>query len=96
MEERDRKKYRIVGVVQGVGFRNWAREISQVHQLRGWVKNEVDSSVTILLIGEEIAITKVADKLKIGVSGSEVLDITALALDQEDIDWNHEEFQIIS
>lgn len=40
------------GDVQGVGFRHTARRIAQDFKLRGWVKNEPDDSVAMIVTAE--------------------------------------------
>jgi acylphosphatase len=44
---------RYYGGVQGVGFRAGTRAIAQGFQLKGWVKNEADGSVQMVVTGEE-------------------------------------------
>jgi acylphosphatase len=40
------------GTVQGVGFRESARRLAQGFKLRGWVKNEPDGSVALIVTAE--------------------------------------------
>lgn len=42
---------RYSGMVQGVGFRATARRLAQAYDLKGWVKNEGDGSVTMVVHG---------------------------------------------
>ena len=45
---------KIKGRVQGIGFRRFAvREAERIGGISGWVRNEVDGSVEILMSGEE-------------------------------------------
>jgi len=41
----------ILGQVQGVWFRGWTVREARAHGLRGWVRNRLDGSVEVLLIG---------------------------------------------
>lgn len=47
---------KIKGRVQGIGFRRWAVNKAQNLNLSGWVHNEADGSVAILMGGEETQI----------------------------------------
>lgn len=44
---------KIKGRVQGIGFRYWAVQTARELKLSGWVRNEADGSVEILMSGEE-------------------------------------------
>lgn len=45
---------KIEGRVQGIGFRRWAvNEAMRIGGISGWVRNEDDGSVEILMSGEE-------------------------------------------
>lgn len=46
-----RRHYRILGRVQGVGFRYRAKYAAQSLNLTGWVQNETDGSVTMEVQG---------------------------------------------
>ena len=49
---------RIVGLVQGVGYRAWAEAAARSRGLSGWVRNRRDGSVEALIAGAD---DKVAD-----------------------------------
>ena len=51
--QKERKKFRIFGRVQGVGFRYTAMYMAQDLDLTGWVRNEDDGSVTMEVQGAE-------------------------------------------
>ena len=42
----------IFGSVQGVGFRNWMKELATNNNVVGWVRNASDGSVEVFLQGE--------------------------------------------
>ena len=43
------RQIRVLGRVQGVGFRDALRREAHRHGVRGWVRNRVDGSVEALL-----------------------------------------------
>lgn len=48
---------KIEGRVQGIGYRRWAvRKALEIGNISGWVRNEDDGSVEILMNGEDEAI----------------------------------------
>lgn len=50
---------KIKGRVQGIGFRAWAvRTAEKIGGISGWVHNDYDGSVQILMRGEEDALDK--------------------------------------
>lgn len=46
------RKLRITGTVQGVGFRWTAKRIADAMGMAGWVRNNPDGSVSLVLAGE--------------------------------------------
>jgi len=59
-----RKKITFYGQVQGVGFRYVANLIAEKYGLYGWVKNNKDGSVTLVVEGIEESINEMLDYLK--------------------------------
>jgi acylphosphatase len=47
----------VTGVVQGVAFRWYAQAEALRLGLRGWVRNEVDGSVRLYAVGEDVAVS---------------------------------------
>ncbi len=47
------REYHITGMVQGVGFRWRAKQIADTMALSGWVRNNPDGSVTLVVAGGE-------------------------------------------
>ena len=84
-QSRGRLKLRISGAVQGVGFRYWTLDQAQQRNLTGYVRNERDGSVTVLLIGRDPSPAETW--LRPGPSGSGNHNITLLPLAPEDQDW---------
>ena len=51
MDATARVRIRVHGRVQGVGFRYATREEARRYGLRGWVRNEIDGSVSAVVEG---------------------------------------------
>jgi len=59
-----KKKFIFQGKVQGVGFRYEAKMLAEKHNLVGWVENNNDGSVTLVLEGLKNDIQSLIDGLK--------------------------------
>ena len=77
----ERRAYRVVGRVQGVGFRLWTRRTAVELGLRGWVRNEVDGSVVVHASGSADALGLFEAALLRGPMGSRVDRVESLAPD---------------
>ncbi|MFH1312177.1 MAG: acylphosphatase [Candidatus Eisenbacteria bacterium] len=66
MGEIVRVRVRVSGVVQGVGFRYFARKAGTSFGLAGSVKNLPDGSVEVVAQGEEQAVHGFLSELKVG------------------------------
>jgi acylphosphatase len=73
---------KIQGIVQGVFYRDTAREQAENLGITGWVRNEADGSVTLVAQGEEAAIKKLIDWCYQGPPAAKVENI--------DIKWQKE------
>ena len=71
----------IEGIVQGVGFRWWARERARRHGLAGWVRNRSDGSVEIAVAGEPDEVERFIADVRDGPPGSRVDLVRRVALD---------------
>jgi acylphosphatase len=71
-ESEDRRAFRVVGRVQGVGFRWWARRTAIELGLHGWVRNESDGSVVVHASGGSEALARLAEALRRGPTASRV------------------------
>jgi acylphosphatase len=58
--------YRIVGRVQGVGFRWWARGVAVELGITGIVRNDPDGSVTVIARGGRASLDLFEGRLKEG------------------------------
>lgn len=77
-------KYRLVGDVQNVGFRNYLANAAENLRVRGWAKNESDGSLIVLLCGEESAVSQMLPHLQQGPVGAAVGNITELVVENND------------
>ena len=59
-----RKRIHFQGLVQGVGFRDKAKYLAKSMGLTGWVRNEMDGTVTLEIQGRP----QLVDKLLYGLS----------------------------
>lgn len=63
---------RVIGVVQGVGFRWFVRERARRLGLAGWVRNLADGSVEVAASGEAKQIDLLREELQRGPRGAAV------------------------
>jgi acylphosphatase len=84
---------KIFGRVQGVFFRVFVMECAQYNNVRGWVKNDPDGTVSALLQGDKSDILAVLDKLKVGPQLSKVTKIDETWSENPERKYN--EFRII-
>ena len=66
---------RISGTVQGVSYRVWTRGEAMRLGLTGWVRNERDGSVTVLIAGADAAVIAMIDRLWQGPRGALVSNV---------------------
>jgi acylphosphatase len=70
---RERLAARVIGRVQGVGFRWWARRQAAELQLVGWVMNADDErSVELVAEGDPKALAELERRLSLGPPGARV------------------------
>jgi acylphosphatase len=65
----------ITGRVQGVGYRAWAVRQAQKRGLRGWVRNRLDGSVEVMIIGDESEIADMIAACRKGPSLAQVENV---------------------
>lgn len=58
----ERRRLRVTGTVQGVGFRPFVYRLARAHALRGWVRNDVHG-VAIEAVAEAETLTRFADAI---------------------------------
>ncbi|MGD9402357.1 MAG: acylphosphatase [bacterium] len=57
---------RVHGVVQGVGFRHFARTLAESFGIKGYVRNVPDGSVEVVAEGDKQVLKAFLDEVKIG------------------------------
>lgn len=69
-----RSAYRVFlsGVVQGVGFRNWTKNVGESYGLNGWVRNLPDGRVEVFVEGDEEVVAQFIWKLWEGPRSAKV------------------------
>lgn len=68
----ERAAFRVAGVVQGVGFRQWTRRVGAELGLRGAVANLRDGRVEVHAAGAAHAIARLEERLAEGPLGARV------------------------
>ena len=76
----ERWRIKVVGLVQGVGYRWFARECAEKLSLTGWARNAADGSVELEAEGDPDSLKEFADLLLEGPGSSrvETLDKTEI------------------
>ena len=69
------RRYRVVGRVQGVGYRWFVREAAREARLRGWVRNEADGAVTIEAAGPPGSLDQFLLALEAGPTHASVTNV---------------------
>jgi acylphosphatase len=64
-----------MGVVQGVGFRWFTMRAARRLGLAGWVRNDADGSVEVLVEGSEAAVDRFVEALRSGPEGASVAEV---------------------
>jgi acylphosphatase len=80
-----RRRYRVTGRVQGVGFRVWTARRARELGLRGAVRNEPDGSVVVEGEGEPAALERLEELLRRGPALARVRAVVALPVTAEDL-----------
>jgi acylphosphatase len=73
--DRIRRRVVVHGRVQGVFFRDSARERARAHGVSGWVRNRSDGAVEAVLEGPAEAVDRVVRFLETGPPRAEVMDV---------------------
>lgn len=72
-----RLEARVLGHVQGVGYRFFARREAMALGLRGYVRNAADGSVQVTAEGDHATLERYIDVLRRGPSAAVVEDVEA-------------------
>lgn len=90
MSESKAKRWYIDGIVQGVGFRQFARGQAKAMKLTGWAKNLADGRVEVLAVGPPQRLKEFAAALHKGPPLSTVRSVEELDAAPE----SHSDFQV--
>jgi acylphosphatase len=83
-------KATIRGLVQGVGYRDWARRQALAIGLKGYVRNRRDGSVELVLCGSEESVETMLNLCRRGPRLAEVRDIELASAA-----WAGEDFDVL-
>lgn len=70
-------KVRVTGRVQGVAYRAWAQREAEALGVVGWVQNEQDGSVSLLIAGPTSAVDRMLHALWDGPTAAAVTGVHA-------------------
>ena len=84
------KKFKVSGIVQGVGFRYFIKKSAKILGIVGYVKNELDGSVTIVAGGTQSQLDSLKDYIISGDGYSQVKKI----IEVEILPQNFDDFYI--
>jgi len=73
---------RVIGRVQGIGYRRWATDVATNLALSGWVRNVSDGSVEIMVQGPEESVNKFLQACLKGPAFAMVLGIQPVTIPQ--------------
>jgi acylphosphatase len=73
-----RKRVRIYGTVQGVGYRATVADAAQTRGLCGWIRNVDDGSVEAVFEGDGEAVDALVRYCEYGSRGANVLRVEAV------------------
>ncbi|MHB1223693.1 MAG: acylphosphatase [Gemmatimonadaceae bacterium] len=65
----------VVGRVQGVGFRWFVRQEARRLGVAGWVRNRADGAVELETAGEDTAVERLLQHVRVGPEAADVTDV---------------------
>ena len=74
-------RVQVSGMVQGVGFRWFTRQLARRYNLAGWVKNRDDGSVEIAATGDDEDVKAFLNQVRVGPPGASVAQVQSLPTD---------------
>lgn len=82
----------VSGVVQGVGFRWFVRQVATTYGIKGYVKNLFDGSVEAYGEGDEVSLKAFFDEIKIGPRHA---DISGVNVRWSEYTGKYNDFRIV-
>jgi acylphosphatase len=82
-DDRVRQRVKVSGRVQGVFFRDSARERARAHGVDGWVRNCPDGTVEAVIEGSREAVDRVVRFLQTGPPSAQVDNVEVQAEEPE-------------
>ncbi|MCW8983953.1 MAG: acylphosphatase [Thermoanaerobaculales bacterium] len=79
------KRFRIMGRVQGVGFRYFVWREAETLGVDGWVRNRADGTVEALARGTSEELDRFQDRLQEGPRWSRVMSVSVTDEADEDV-----------
>ncbi|MGE4292059.1 MAG: acylphosphatase [Desulfovibrio sp.] len=79
------------GLVQGVCFRAWTRDVARMLGLRGWVRNLRDGRVEVVAQGPKQALEEFASQLDLG---SPLSRVSGVESSEREEDESYSSFEI--
>lgn len=86
-----RLRIRVFGDVQGVFYRHFAKDMASKLSLAGWIRNDPDGSVFIVVEGDEKNVDKFLEWCK---EGSPMATVDNVDASQEEFVGDMENFEI--
>ena len=71
---------KVIGRVQGIGYRRWAEREAQKLSLWGWVRNVSDGSVELMVKGEEQGVNRFLAACLEGPAFAQVLGVQPVVI----------------
>jgi acylphosphatase len=81
-----RRRVIVHGDVQGVFFRDTARQQAQDARVSGWVRNRGDGAVEAVLEGDEDRVRRVIDFMRTGPDRAKVINVEVVDEEPQGID----------
>ncbi|HEU4699765.1 MAG TPA: acylphosphatase [Gemmatimonadales bacterium] len=72
------RRWRVAGVVQGVGFRWFVASTGRHLDLRGFARNLPDGTVEVVAAGAPEALDRLERELRVGPAGASVASVVRL------------------
>ncbi len=81
-------RFKVHGRVQGVGFRRFVLKLGQQYNIGGWVRNNVDGTVSVEACGKEDEVSNFVEMVRRGSFFSRVDEIEDVLKENTDQEIN--------